>query len=226
MDPFYLIKQEIEIDMEHIEELADTRDDMIHDPRGINIEVFNNIELQIANEITTVNGLIKDTNEAIQQVRDNPSEFPQVTSTELSQRSSFCSEIKDRVHKIEKKIKDQASHVTSKSSYFQPTSLNPRADDTLSRNNLELAIEHDDQRLENLIVEVQNQLEMAKNVKQEIDDQEPILLDLNENIDSASEAMQNVTRQINQFLENEGKVPTTIAFVLAIILIILIFIAA
>ena len=51
MDPFYLIKQEILTDAEHADELLETRSDMINDHRGVNIEAFKKLGVQISNEI-------------------------------------------------------------------------------------------------------------------------------------------------------------------------------
>ena len=69
------------------------------------------------------------------------------------------------------------------------------------------------------------QYQLARQISNELDDQKQIIIELDEGIDSASDAMKSVTDQIKKVIENEGKLPTGIAFVLALILIILLFIA-
>lgn len=231
MDPFYLIKQEITTDVEHIQELTDTRNDMIHDPRGINLDVFKNLGIQANNEIISVNSLIKDTEESIEHVKANPSNFPQVSEIELQNREKFCQEIKEEIKKYEETIKEQSTRVNQSAQYIKQISSVAsngfeNIDGPSNNNNQELTfLEQHDEQINQIDEMAKTQYQLARQISNELDDQKQIILELDEGIDSASDAMKSVTNQIKQIIENEGKLPTGIALVLAIILIILLFIA-
>lgn len=233
MDPFYLIKQEITTDVEHIQELVDTRNDMIHDPRGINFDVFKNLGIQATNEINSVYSLISDTEESIEHVKANPSNFPQVSETELQNRSNFCQEIREEIKKYEEQIKEQSSHVSQSAQYIKQISsvasngfenLGTLPNDNDNDQNLAFIEQHDEQ-INQIDEMAKTQYQLARQISNELDDQKQIIIELDEGIDSASDAMKSVTDQIKKVIENEGKLPTGIAFVLALILIILLFIA-
>lgn len=234
MDPFYLIKQEIATDVEHIQELVDTRNDMIHDPRGVNFDVFKNLGVQSTNEINSVLGLLKDTEETIEHVRANPSNFPQVIGTELQNRANFCNETREKIKKLEETIKEQSTQISQSVQYIKKiSSTDPNDFEALNSepndiNGNELAstfLEQHDEEINHIDEMAKTQYQLARQISNELDEQQQIIIELDEGIDSASDAMKSVTDQIKKVIENEGKLPTGIAFVLAIILILLLFIA-
>lgn len=233
MDPFYLIKQEITTDVEHIQELVDTRNDMIHNPRGINIEVFKNLGIQVTNEINSVTGLINDTEESIEHVKANPNNFPQVSKTEIQNRSKFCQEMREEIKKYEEIIKDQSSRINQTAQYIKKISsaasngfnnFDAASNDNNNNQNLSFLEQHDEQ-INQIDEMAKTQYQLAKEISHELDEHQQIIIELDEGIGSASDAMKSVTDQIKKIIEEEGKLPTGIAFVLAIILIILLFIA-
>ena len=234
MDPFYLIQQEITTDIEHIQELVDTRNDMIHDPRGVNAEVFKNLGIQSTNEINSVLVLLKDTEESIQHVKANPSNFPQVTESELQNRAQFCEDKKKEIQKFEEMLKEQSSCISQSVQYIKQISnnasngfesLGAESNDNNGNELVSTFLEQHDEEINHIDEMAKTQYQLAKQISNELDEHKQIIIELDEGIDSASDAMKSVTDQIKKVIENEGKLPTGIAFVLAVILIILLFIA-
>ncbi|OHT04673.1 hypothetical protein TRFO_27748 [Tritrichomonas foetus] len=229
MDPFYLIKQEILTDIEHIHELIDTRNDMIHDHRGINIDVFKKLGAQMTNESTAVRGLLKDIKESIDHVRANPEQF-QVSELELNNRTSFVQNTENELNEIDEKIKDQSNNqkVLYKSNFESKSTIdnNNNFEGNPNNGNAQSSLLEEHAEQINMIEEsVSMQLQIAREIGHEFDDQQEIIIQLDENITSADEAMKSVTAKIKNILENEGKLPTSLAFGLSILLIILLFFA-
>ena len=69
-------------------------------------------------------------------------------------------------------------------------------------------------------------MQLSKMIKNEIEEQNQLILDLDENIDNAHTAMRKVTDQITQLIDNEGKTPTYLVAVLSLVLILMLFIVA
>ena len=226
MDPFYLIKQEILTDAEHADELLETRSDMINDHRGVNIEAFKKLGVQISNEILSMQQILKDIEESIEHVKENPDDF-QIEQNEIESRENFCSEMKSKISEIEQKLKDQSNNqkVIFHQSNFNDNNIHDNKSHISQNNQESLMLEDHAEQLNNIQESVNIQLQLAKEINNEFDDQRELIIELDDNITSAEDAMKNVTNQIKGIIEKEGKVPTGLAFALSIVLILLIFLA-
>ena len=226
MDPFYLIKQEILTDAEHADELLETRSDMINDHRGVNIEAFKKLGVQISNEILSMQQILKDIEESIEHVKENPDDF-QIEQNEIESRENFCSEMKSKISEIEQKLKDQSNNqkVIFHQSNFNDNNIHDNKSHISQNNQESLMLEDHAEQLNNIQESVNIQLQLAKEINNEFDDQRELIIELDDNITNAEDAMKNVTNQIKGIIEKEGKVPTGLAFALSIVLILLIFLA-
>ena len=105
MDPYYLIRQEVVTGVNHLNELLDMRQDMLNDHRGINLEVFRTLGIQVTNESQKVKGLVRDIEETINQIKANPDNF-QISQVELSSRVEFMKKTVSDLNNIEERARE------------------------------------------------------------------------------------------------------------------------
>ena len=221
MDPYYLIKMEVTTGAAHLRELVETRDDMLGDARGINPEVFRTLGIQLTNEIAKVSGLVQDIEETIEQVRANPTSFG-ISNSEITAREEFVKEMKSELSHIEERAKEQAMNQR----VVFHVQANDRSEHGTGPMEGQTQVLAEREETINLIEEnVNMQLLVAREIDTELESQREIMFALDENIDNAHDAMQEVTRRVKQLIENEGTVPTTIVVLLSIALVVLLFLA-
>ena len=221
MDPYYLIRQEVVTGTNHLRELLDTRTDMLNDPRGINVEVFQTLGIQLANEVQKVKGLVRDIEDSIDQINANRSNF-QISDVELSSRVQFIKQTVSDLSEIEERMKQQSMNERVA---FHPVNTQDSHDESERVPRQEQLLVDRQEQIELIEQNVNAQLHYAKAIDRELEEQQEIMLTLDGNIDNAHEAMKDVTQRIKTLIENEGTVPTTIVVILAIVLIFLLFIA-
>lgn len=222
MDPYYLIQQEVLTGMDRLREILETREDMINDPRGINMDVFKTLGFQLSNDTSNVENLLRDIEDSLAQIKTNPEQF-QITESELASREKFVNQTNKELADISERAKNQS--LNHKITFSLPTP-SPSEAPTRSSGQQSQMLEHREEQLNMIEETVAMQLSFAREIDNELADQQQVLLSLGDNIDNASEAMKNVTAQIKRLIENEGKVPTMLVIILSITLIILLFFAA
>lgn len=227
IDPYFLNQKEICTNINQLKQMLGDREDMLHDPRGINPEVFKNVGLNMQKQIHESRSLLQDIKDSIVAVRSNPSRF-QISEVELNNRESFYGISMNTLNDIEAQMNTQTSNQKIQFS-FQPVPENS----PISGDNFNLPPpsqyqmqQSRQEQIEQLAVAVDEQMELSKMINQTIDEHNKIIIDLDENIDNATTAMKKVTAQINQLIENEGKTPTYLVAVLSLVLIIMLFIVA
>lgn len=210
--------------MEHLREIIETREDMINDSRGINLEVFKTLGMQLSNEVANVGNLVRDIEDSVEQIKANPSQF-QISESELANREKFIADTLSSLSDIDTKAKTQS---TNQKITFHGTNTNYNEKESANRSQFQRdqMIEQREEQLNMIEETVEMQLTYAREIDNELADQQEVLLALDENIDSATEAIKDVTARIKQLIENEGKVPTMLVCILSIILVILLFFAA
>lgn len=218
MDPYFLLQKQVISSVENIREIINNRRDMLSDPRGVNVDIFNTLGVKMLNEINDVRTSLKDISESIEQVRNNPELF-HISDFELSNRDKFVQNVHNDLDKMEEEMKFQSSN--------QKVQPNKRSEGGVSMNSS--GFDHQDQmqmhqeRLDVIGKNIDMQLQLTKEIKNEMDEQNQIILDLEDGVDNASTAMKKVTQQITQLIENEGKLPTMLVFGLSLLLILMIF---
>jgi hypothetical protein len=220
MDPYYLIKQEITLGAERCQQLLETREDMIHDSRGINIEVFRSLGIQLGNEILNVRSLLRDIEESISRVRSSPGNF-QISEAEVAKRIEFTNEIARGLLDIEEKMKGQS--INQRVAFYPQR---PHAQPALDRDREQdqLLAERSEQ-IQEIEVAIQSELLIAREIRDELDDQAQMLIALDRDVDTAATAMRQVAQRVKAIIDHEGAVPTAVVAVLAVVLIILLSLA-
>lgn len=220
MDPFNIIQQDINSELERARQKLETRDDMINDKRGINVEIFNSLGAEVSNILIKVRETIVDVDLVIQKTSENPSRF-MISPAEIQNRIQFSKTTKTTINMFDSKLKTQNKHnfnqFTQANQSFDPTNF-----DSYGGNHVQAQEEHMD-ALEQLGTSVEMALHLGKEINSELKDQQQMLVSLEGNIDSVSDAMKKVTDQIKNIIENEGKTPTYLVAVLSIIFIVLLF---
>lgn len=220
MDPYYLIKMEVSTGVGHLKELLDTRQDMLSDPRGINVEVFRTLGIQLTNEIAKVNGLVRDIEDTIAQVKSNPASFG-ISDVELGSREQFVKDVAAEIAGIEERAKEQSMNQRV---VFHPASAAQGGDDEL-RPAQEQVLLGREETIGLLEENVNRQLQVAREIDNELENEKEVILSLDESIDNAHDAMRAVTNQIKEIIENEGTAPTVLVVLLSIALVVLLFLA-
>ena len=220
MDPYFLIKMEVSTGVEHLRELLETREDMLGDPRGINVDVFRLLGIQLTSEITKVSGLVKDIEETIAQVKLNPSSFG-ISDAELESREHFVRDIGAEITNLEERAKEQS--MNQRVVFHQAAAA--RGGEEELRPAQEQALLGREETIDLIEENVNRQLQVAREIDSELENQKELIIGLDESIDNAHDAMRAVTQQVRQLIENEGTAPTVIVVLLSIALVILLFLA-
>ncbi|KAH0785885.1 hypothetical protein GPJ56_010285 [Histomonas meleagridis] len=205
MDPYYLLQKEVITGIDNLQEMLNNREDMLNDSRGVNVEIFKTLGVKMMNDINTIRGFLKDIEESIQQVRQNPEIF-QLSENELSLRDSFVQQSTINLNDIEQNMKAQSSNqrIQFHRPSFHEDPLFPQETND-PQTQLQL---HQEERIEAIGHSVGLQMQIGKEIIQEIDDQRQLILDLEDGVDNAQTAMRKVTRQITEIIDNEGRGPT------------------
>lgn len=234
IDPYFLNQKEVVTSVNQLQQMLSDREDMLHDSRGVNPDVFRTVGNNMQKEIQQTRNLLQDINDSIKVVRTNPSRY-QITEAELNNRESFYNNTIQELNDIENKMNTQTSNQRVQFT-FQPvpqdTSLptnnyNPSSNYNSNGQAPQYQFQqHQEEQIDQLSVAIDQQMQLSKIIKDEIEEQNRLILDLDENIDNAHTAMKKVTNQITQLIENEGKTPTYLVAILSLVLIFMLFIVA
>ena len=221
MDPYYLLQKEVISGINNLHEMLNNREDMINDTRGVNVEIFKTLGVKMMNDISTIRGFLKDIQESIDQVRNNPDLF-HLSESDLSVRDSFVRQSLSDINDIEQSMKSQSCNqrIQFHRPSFHEEAHSPHDESLSGPSQLQL---HQEERIEAIGHSVGVQMQLGKEIIEEMDAQRQLILDLEEGVDNAQTAMQKVTRQITQLIDNEGRAPTFAVFGLSIALILIIF---
>lgn len=235
IDPYFLNQKEVNTSVIQLQQMLSDRDDMLNDSRGVNPEVFRTVGNNMQKEIQQARNLLQDIKDSINIARANPSRF-QISEAELNSRDSFYATTTQELNDIENKMNTQTSNQRIQFT-FQPVPQDPSLtqNDYNSNSNYNANPtpapqyqfqQHQEEQINQLSVAIDTQMQLSKMIKNEIEEQNQLILDLDENIDNAHTAMRKVTDQITQLIDNEGKTPTYLVAVLSLVLILMLFIVA
>lgn len=215
MDPYYLLQKQVIASVEGIREIVGNRSDMLSDPRGVNVDIFNTLGAKMLNEINDVRQSLRDIRDSIAQVRGSPELF-HISESELTSRDAFVRDTFAELDRMEEQMRFQSSNQKVRP-YHQSDSVTAAPSAPLDQLQLH------EERLDVIGKNIDMQLQLTKEIKDEMDVHNRLILDIEDGVDNATTAMQKVTQQITQLIENEGKVPTLLVFGLSILLILMLF---
>ena len=220
MDPYFILKQEVDINLQKLRTNLNNREDMLNDNRGINIEIFHSLGIQMTNDISKLKISLKDIEESIQVVRNRREDF-EISDISLNSRDLYIKKTFEQILNIENEINRQNYNFNINKKPQQFTKKSNFQDNSSGDQNLLLA-QHEDQ-INNIADTVYLQMEISKQIVNEFKDQEQIIISIDKDVDTVESAMKKVTNQIKGIIENEGKLPTFTVAILSIILILLLF---
>lgn len=224
MDPYYLSQKEVNMSMTELRSMLDNREDMLNDPRGGNIEIFKSIGGKMTSSIQTLRGLLNDITATIAQVRANPNSF-KISETEMSHRESFVKRVHEEIADIEAQMNIQSSNQRSLChvSPFQPVSPVSTPAHEIPYGQSQQLMAHQEEVVDQIAETVRMQSQIGKEIINAMNEEKDLILELGENIDTANDAMKEVTKRITALIENEGRTATYTVAVLSIVLIIMLF---
>ncbi|OHT01469.1 hypothetical protein TRFO_31695 [Tritrichomonas foetus] len=221
VDPYFLNQKEVITSVTQLRQMLSDRDDMLHDLRGVNPDVFKSVGNNMLKELQQARNLLQDIRDSINIVRSNPSRF-QISEMELNNRDSFYQSSIKELEDIETQMNTQTANQRVQFT-FQPV---PIPQEEISPNPTFQLEQRHEEKIDQIADNVNEQLQIGKMIIDEIEEHSKIIIDLDNGIDNANDAMKKVTNQITQLIENEGKVPTLLVAGLSLALIVMLFIIA
>jgi len=222
MDPYYILKQEIDSSIQKLKNLLSNREDMLNDNRGINVEIFNSLGIQMSNDITKLRVSLKDISDSIAVVRNRMEDFD-ISEVTLNQRDIDIKRIVDQVNNIESEILKQSSRLSMSYRHTSFTNNSTFNQSEPSNNQHSMLQVNRDQQINYIAETAQMSLQISREIMNEFDDQQKLILSIDNDMDNVQDAMKKVTNQIKGIIENEGKMPTYTVAILSIVLILLLF---
>ena len=221
MDPYYLSQREVNVGISDLRAKLNDRDDMLHDPRGGNHEIFKAIGMRMTDDLATIRGLLKDMSAAVNQVRSNPAQF-KISEAEIANRERFIQQSLQELADIENQLNVQSSNQRSlfHASPFQPVA--PVAATGPEPTQAQL-FAHQEEQIDLIGDQVKMQKQIGLQIIDTIRDEGQQLLEFEHDITTANDAMTAVTKQIVTLIENEGKTPTYLVAILSVILVLMLF---
>lgn len=221
MDPVPILQQEIDIVMSNLKKSLANREDMLNDRRGGNIDIFNTLGIQMLNDTQYLRTSLGDISESIEVVKHNMSDYNIPEST-IIQREQYVRSNLAEIKRIEESIQAQNNRISTihKSTAFS----GPQSFINNNNNQQSLSQLVKEEELENLHYTASMQKVIANQIKDELNDQQNLILALDNDVTNADEAMKRVTNQIKRLMEIEGKTPTMLVAILSVVFIILLFI--
>lgn len=221
MDPYYLIKQEVTSTTNSLRTELSNRNDMINDPRGNNVDIFQSCGTKMNDDIISVRNFLNDIRESITQVRKSPDRF-KISEAELAARESFVQQTELELNQIETEMQAQSvnQRMQFRSAAYQPAP--PPKFSNFEPDQFQLQA-HQEEQIDQIAETVKMEMQLGIEIRNEIEDQQKMLLDIDEGIENTKDAMQQVTNQIKKLIDEEGKMPTMTVVILSIVLIFLIF---
>ena len=211
VDPYFLVKQEIEKSISKLHQDLAIREDMT---QGGNRDIFRSIGIDMDTSINFIRSSLSDINETIQKCRMDPKWG--LSHSELEQRDQFVRSIQLEIQEIERRMGSQT--IQFPSSQYQPS----KSSNSYQSASLQLQAHHE-QKISQIQEAVRMQHQLANEISHDLDEDKLILNDIDSRMDNANDAMKAVTEQITQLIEQEGKTPTLLVFGLSLVLIFLLF---
>lgn len=219
MDPVPMLQQEIDSMINKLHSSLGNRDDMLNEPRGGNIEVFNTIGISMLNNITSIRESLNDIEQSIRVVRQNFNDY-NITETLLLQRENYVKERRREVDTIEQGIALQNEKKTN----LIKSPMNSESNNMNYRDGKEaLTLLDNTTLLENLHRDTIAQMHISQSIVSSLQDDEKLLDDLSNDMDNVQNSMKNLTRRISRLIEQEGRTSTYIVIILAIAFLFLLF---
>jgi hypothetical protein len=215
-DPYYLGQREVVTGITELRSLLDNRADMLSDPRGGNPEIFKSIGARMADQLHTLRSLVRDIVATVEQIHANRAQF-RVSDAELAARQNFVVQSKREIDEIEHEMQAQTANQKHHrhASAFPPVAPAAPADGPAQA---QLQV-YQEEQIDKIAETVQIQKQIGKEIVREFDEQHQLILQLDDDMETATSAMQKVTQQITQLIDNEGRAPTYLVAVLSVVLI-------
>lgn len=220
MDPVPILQQEINYNMSKLKKNLSNREDMLNDKRGGNIDIFNNIGVQMLDDIKVIRTSLSDIAESIEAVRKHMGDY-NITETTLLQREQYIKVNLDELIRIEQEVQTQNNRrntLNKTVSYSGPQTFS----NTDGQQSLTDLIKKD--QIEDLHYSATLSKQLANQIFDELNDQQNLISTLDDDVTNADEAMKKVTSEIKKLMEIEGKTPTMLVAILSVVFIILLFI--
>lgn len=211
-DPYYLAKHEIEQNINLLKDKFQMREDMIHDNRGANPLIFDNLRLEMQDLINKIFLSTEAIEDIIPQLEADPSKYS-LSDNEILDRKNFLSEAKKITTEIEIKMNSQTLFNQNIISNHHPND---------EQTALQLEERHHAQLDQIFEISKQNH-QIALEIDHQLDDDSRILNEIDVRMDNTGESMKQVTQQIKNLIEEEGKTPTCLVLILSLVLILLLF---
>ena len=225
MDPVPIIQQDLDQTLLNMKRLLLDREDMLNDPRGGNIEIFNSLGVQISNDAASARSILQDIQESIAAVRGGRCDL-NISEPVLQQRELYVSSTLNQISKIETEVTVQNSKASQirKSNVFSTSNFsnNNESFGQIGDENQLVSISKQE-RLLQLEKDAQMGVQISTQIVNELQSQKTLIEDLDQGVTNATEAMEKVTNRIKDLIESEGKTPTLLVAGLSVAFIILLF---
>ena len=225
MDPVPIIQQDLDQTLLNMKRLLLDREDMLNDPRGGNIEIFNSLGVQISNDAASARSILQDIQESIAAVRGGRCDL-NISEPVLQQREMYVSSTLNQISKIETEVTVQNSKASQirKSNVFSTSNFsnNNESFGQIGDENQLVSISKQE-RLLQLEKDAQMGVQISTQIVNELQSQKTLIEDLDQGVTNATEAMEKVTNRIKDLIESEGKTPTLLVAGLSVAFIILLF---
>ena len=225
MDPVPIIQQDLDQTLLNMKRLLLDREDMLNDPRGGNVEIFNSLGVQISNDAASARSILKDIQDSILAVRGGRCDL-NIPEPVLHQRESYVSSTLNQISKIENEVSVQNSRASTirKANVFPNQNYSNAGEgfDRVGDENQLVSISKQE-RLLQLEKDAQMGVQISTQIINELQSQKTLIEDLDNGVTNATEAMEKVTARIKDLIESEGKTPTLLVAGLSVAFIILLF---
>jgi hypothetical protein len=226
VDPVPIIQKEIDATVNKMMADLQNRKDILNDPRGGNIDVFTAIGIQISNDVQIVRTTLQDIESSINAVRNHTSDI-QLSEQVLQQRETYIRMVRGIVTKIENEIasqNQQSMRLRNDHLFSQKTEAGNGFENVPENSgSFQQATMTKDERILQLERDAQLNYQVGVAIKNELHSQKQLLVDLDEGVTNATDAMEKVTKQIKDIIDAEGKTPTMTVALLSVVFIILLF---
>jgi syntaxin 6 len=222
VDPYYLSQREVVTGISSLRSMLGNREDILTDSRGGNPEIFKSIGDRMRDGLQTIRGLLDDITATIRQIESNRSFF-KITDSELQTRKTFVAESQHELEDIERRTSDQSANQKMQFSVsaFQPVVGSTRELGS-GPGQIQLQV-YQEEQIDRIADTVRMQKMIGHEIIHAIDEQHQMIIEIDAGVDTAEAAMKQVTQRITQLIASEGKVPTYLVAVLALVLVLMLW---
>lgn len=238
-DPFYAFKDELHV---HVSEatnrfskwktLLETTD------TSSNLE-FKKEMGALKKELVNLQSNVNDLEQVLQRVQTHRSSFPHITDEELVKRQKFIKEIKNEVNSMKSAMNSpntagKIEHDKRQNLMHRSQKQNDDVNNSTSNNSFiqdeqqqqELIMRQQDEHLDALGEGATRLGHVAVAIKEEIDEQNLMLDNLQDDMDTTSGRMDQVLGRVDKLLKTDSRWQTNTILTLILVLVVLILLVA